>query len=182
MDNNLTRNISDADPMQIASIKGFAAGVVNVGIALVLGSSLPSAWILLEAAIVGFFGYGLSLVLFIRSLRLLGSARTGAYFSTAPFSGTTLSILFLHDPVNGNLLIAAALMAVGVWLHVTESHQHSHSHSQEEHEHLHWHDEHHQHEHKPGAPAGEPHSHWHRHEAVTHAHPHYPDTHHRHEH
>src|SRR6478609_9174636 len=37
IDNNLTRKVSGGDPVQIAAIKGFCAGVVNTVIALVLG-------------------------------------------------------------------------------------------------------------------------------------------------
>ncbi|MBX9685255.1 MAG: DMT family transporter [Candidatus Obscuribacterales bacterium] len=144
LDNNLTRNISDADPMQIAAIKGLVAGFVNVGIAL-LGTvrHLPGTLFLIEAGLVGFLGYGVSLVLFIKALRYLGTARSGAYFSTAPFAGAILSLLFLYEALTVNLLMAAVFMAIGVWLHLTETHEHQHSHVEEEHEHLHSHDEHH---------------------------------------
>jgi drug/metabolite transporter (DMT)-like permease len=182
LDNNLTRNISDADPVQIAATKGLVAGLVNCGIALACGNRLPHIAIFVGATVVGFLGYGVSLVLFIKALRYLGTARTGAYFSTAPFAGAIISLLLLHEPLTANLLVATAFMAFGVWLHLTESHEHEHSHPEEEHEHLHRHDEHHQHEHEPGIDAGEPHSHWHRHVPITHSHPHYPDTEHRHDH
>jgi drug/metabolite transporter (DMT)-like permease len=182
LDNNFTRNISEADPVQIAAIKGLVAGAVNAGMAFVYGSRLPNISILSEAAALGFMGYGLSLVLFIRALRHLGTARTGAYFSTAPFTGAILSVLILHEPITGQLVLAGCFMALGVWLHLTEAHEHEHSHPAEEHDHMHSHDEHHQHEHDPNISAGEPHSHWHKHVAITHSHPHYPDTQHRHEH
>lgn len=182
LDNNLTRNISDADPVQIAAIKGLVAGLVNCGIALALGSHLPSISILAGSAVVGLMGYGVSLALFIKALRYLGTARTGAYFSTAPFAGAILALLILHEPLTANLMAATGFMVFGVWLHLTESHEHEHSHPEEEHEHLHRHDEHHQHEHDPGIDLSEPHSHWHRHVSIAHSHPHYPDTEHRHEH
>lgn len=182
LDNNLTRNISDASPVSIAAIKGSVAGLINCTIALASGSTLPHLATLLESAVVGFFGYGISLVLFIKALRFLGTARTSAYFSTAPFAGAILSLLFLRESLTPSLGIATAFMLFGVWLHLTEKHEHEHSHPQEEHEHLHSHDEHHTHSHDGDAPAGEPHSHWHRHVALTHSHPHYPDTEHRHDH
>lgn len=182
LDNNLTRNISDADPMQIAAIKGLVSGSVNVGIALAIGNRLPGIATLIAAGAVGFFGYGVSLVLFIKALRYMGTARTGAYFSTAPFAGAILSLLFLHETLTINLLVATVFMAIGVWLHLTETHNHEHSHAEEEHEHLHSHDEHHQHEHGGEIISGEPHSHWYKHAAISHSHPHYPDTQHRHDH
>ena len=182
VDNNLTRKLSSADPVQIAMIKGLVAGITNVVLALLIGAHLPSLPELGGAAILGFFGYGVSLVLFVFGLRYLGTARTGAYFSTAPFIGAVLAVVLLHEPLTLKLLIAGALMALGLYLHLTEAHAHEHNHEALDHEHRHVHDEHHQHQHGPDDPVGEPHSHWHRHEPLRHKHPHYPDLHHRHGH
>jgi drug/metabolite transporter (DMT)-like permease len=182
IDNNLTRVVSSGDPVQIAAIKGAVAGVINVTLALILGASLPSWGPLIGATTIGLFGYGVSLVMFVLALRHLGTARTGAYFSTAPFVGASLSLLFLGESPTLVFWIAGSLMAFGVWLHVSEQHAHAHRHETLEHEHRHRHDEHHQHEHGPGWDGTEPHSHPHRHEPITHAHPHYPDMHHRHRH
>ena len=115
-------------------------------------------------------------------LRDLGTARTGAYFSTAPFAGAALGLLLLEEPLTWNLAVAAVLMAWGVWLHLTERHAHVHAHEPVEHTHEHEHDEHHRHAHAEPATQGERHTHPHRHEHLTHSHPHYPDSHHRHEH
>jgi len=123
-----------------------------------------------------------SLVLFVMALRHLGAARTSAYFSTAPFFGATMAVLVLGEPVTLPLVIAGALMGLGVWLHVSERHQHIHHHEPTTHSHAHTHDEHHQHAHGPEDPPGEPHMHEHRHAALVHAHSHMPDMHHRHRH
>jgi drug/metabolite transporter (DMT)-like permease len=181
-DNNLTRNVSAADPVQIAMLKGLCAGAFNTAIALAFGAKLPPAGTLAAIGLIGLFGYGVSLVLFVLALRHLGTARTGAYFSLAPFVGAAVSVLFLHEPMTTGFLIAGLLMTAGVWLHVTERHEHEHHHEPLEHEHLHTHDEHHRHSHAPDDPPGEPHSHPHRHEELEHSHPHYPDLHHRHGH
>src|SRR6201999_2785860 len=138
-DNNLTRKLSAADPLQITAIKGVIAGAVNLTIALASGAALPGAAVL-GAACVGLLGYGVSLVLFVLSLRGLGAARTGAYFSTAPFIGALLSLALFHDPVSLKLLSAAVLMGIGVWLHLSEQHAHEHEHEPLEHEHRHVHD------------------------------------------
>lgn len=182
IDNNLTRQISGSDPVQIAGVKGLAAGAVNLTLAMASGADLPSPPLLAGAAVVGFLGYGVSLVLFVLALRFLGTARTGAYFSTAPFIGALLAILMFAEPVTASLVAAAVLMGVGLYLHLVERHEHQHEHHPMEHAHRHVHDEHHQHEHGPDDPAGEPHTHWHRHERLVHKHPHYPDLHHRHDH
>jgi len=182
IDNNLTRKLSSADPVQIAMIKGLVAGSVNLGLALASGATLPPIGTVAATAIVGFLGYGVSLALFVLGLRHLGAARTGAYFSLAPFVGALLAVVVLGETVSLSLLCAGSLMGIGLWLHLTERHDHEHFHEAMEHEHRHRHDEHHQHDHAPGIDAGEPHTHWHRHEPLVHRHPHYPDIHHRHDH
>lgn len=180
LDNNLTRKVSLSDARQITMIKGMVAGATNTVIALTLGAPLPDVTFVLSAGLLGFFGYGISLVLFVVALRDLGTARTGAYFSTAPFVGAVVAISLLDEAVTVQLLIAGALMAVGVWLHLTEVHEHEHVHKAVEHTHAHVHDEHHDHRHDVTTEG--PHVHQHRHRPMRHKHPHYPDAHHRHDH
>lgn len=182
IDNNLTRKISGADPVQLSMIKGLVPGAVNLVIALALGASIPPAGAVTAALAVGFAGYGVSVALYVTGLRYLGAARTAAYFGTAPFIGAFIAVLMFAEPVTATLVASGALMALGVWLHLTERHQHAHAHERMAHEHMHRHDAHHQHEHGPHDPPGEPHSHWHEHGPLTHSHPHYPDLHHRHGH
>jgi drug/metabolite transporter (DMT)-like permease len=182
IDNNLTRKLSSADPVQITAIKGVVAGGANLGLALANGAHLPAAGGIAAAGVVGFFGYGVSLVLFVLALRNLGTARTGAYFSTAPFLGAALSLVLFRETPTLQLGAAAALMGLGVWLHLSERHEHEHVHEALEHEHRHAHDAHHQHAHGPTDPPGEPHTHRHAHAPIRHKHPHYPDLHHRHDH
>jgi drug/metabolite transporter (DMT)-like permease len=182
VDNNLTRKLSAADPVQIAAVKGVVAGAVNLALAFSKGAHLPDPAAVASAAVVGFFGYGVSLVLFVLALRHLGTARTGAYFSTAPFLGAALALILFREPVTVQLVGAAILMSIGVYLHLSERHEHDHAHEALDHAHRHVHDEHHQHAHDVGDPAGEPHTHAHRHTPIRHKHPHYPDLHHRHGH
>jgi drug/metabolite transporter (DMT)-like permease len=182
IDNNLTRMVSGGDPLQIAALKGVAAGTINVVLAIAQQAPWPGPAAMLTAGIVGVLGYGTSLVLFVLALRRLGSARTGAYFSTAPFVGALAAAVVLEEPLHWRTLIAAILMGAGVWLHLSERHEHEHQHEALEHTHAHIHDEHHRHPHAPGTPSGEPHSHAHVHEPLRHRHPHFPDLHHRHHH
>ena len=148
LDNNLTRKVSLADPLQIVEPKGldcrapsiwFAASRSAAAIAGHLGRH--------RGRVLGFLGYGASLALFVMALRHLGTARTGAYFSTAPFLGTAPRWSLLGEPITALLAIAGALMAVGVWLHLTEHHEHGHVHEAMAHAHPHVHDEHHRHAH-----------------------------------
>jgi drug/metabolite transporter (DMT)-like permease len=181
IDNNLTRKVSINDAMLVACTKGLIAGPLSVALALRYGAHLPVGTLLLRAGLLGFVGYGLSLTLFVLALRNLGTARTGAYFSLAPFIGAALA-LALGAPLTPTLIIAGLFMGAGVWLHLTESHAHRHRHASLEHEHSHVHDAHHQHPHDSNWNGQEPHSHSHLHEPIEHAHPHYPDVHHRHHH
>ena len=181
IDNNLTRKVSLTDATSIASIKGLAAGAVNLTLAIGIGAQMPPVRAVAGAMIVGLLAYGVSLALFVVALRHLGTARTGAYFSVAPFLGALLAVM-LGDAITPQLLVAGTLMAVGVWLHLSERHEHEHFHDALEHEHEHIHDEHHRHEHDPPVAAGARHTHRHRHEPTTHSHHHFPDAHHRHGH
>lgn len=182
LDNNFTRKVSLGDPLHIVELKGLIAGPVNLALGLWSGGHLPSPFTALVSGWVGFLGYGVSLALFVVSLRHLGTARTGAYFSTAPFLGALAAMLALHEPITAQLAAAGLLMGFGVWLHLTEAHEHEHEHEPIEHAHRHVHDAHHQHEHAPDDPPGEPHAHAHRHERVRHRHAHVPDMHHAHRH
>ena len=155
IDNNLTRNVSSADPVYVATFKGGVAGIANVAIARWLGSPWPDPAGLSAAALLGFGGYGVSLVLFVVALRHIGVARTAGYFSLAPFFGGALAVVVFRETVTLSLVGAGMLMAVGVWLLLTERHEHEH-----------WH----------GAPPGG------FHEGGRHTHPHYPDSDHRHGH
>jgi drug/metabolite transporter (DMT)-like permease len=182
LDNNLTRKVSAADADFIAGTKGLAAGTTNLALGLALGASLPSAAIAASAMAVGLIGYGISLVLFVLALRGLGSARAGAYFSTAPFLGAGIAIFAFHSPLPAGFWASALLMAAGVFLHLTERHSHRHSHEAMLHTHAHRHDAHHRHGHEFPWNGVEPHTHEHRHDGLTHDHAHYPDVHHRHRH
>ena len=158
IDNNLTRKVSASDALFIASSKGMVAGLANTLLALALGAVLPSAITILETMAVGLLGYGFSLVLFVLALRGLGTARTGAYFSTAPFVGALIALLVLGESTGPQFWIAVLLMGIGVWLHLTEKHEHEHEHGPLDFEHTH------------------------TRENIRHSHDHFPDIHHRHGH
>lgn len=182
IDNNLTRKVSASDALFIAGSKGLVAGSVNTALALSAGAFLPPWYMATSAMLIGLLGYGVSLVLFVLALRGLGAARTGAYFSTAPFIGATIAVLLFREPISILFLAAAGLMGIGVWLHLTERHEHEHTHEPLFHSHSHVHDEHHQHEHDFEWDGREPHTHPHQHAPITHSHRHFPDIHHRHRH
>ena len=180
LDNNFTRKVSLADASWIACVKGLAAGASNLLLAFLAGAALPGLGRTVAAMGVGLLAYGVSLALFVVGLRHLGSSRAGAYFSTAPFVGALFSVVCLSEPLSWPLAAAAVLMAVGIYLHLTEHHAHMHTHEALEHEHAHVHDEHHAHGHIPAVQGA--HSHRHTHEPMAHDHAHYPDVHHRHGH
>lgn len=182
VDNNLTRRVSGGDAATLACLKGLVAGAVNLALAVALNAPMPALTGWIGAGLLGFAGYGISLVLFIVALRNLGTARTGAYFSVAPFFGAALSIALLGERPGAAFWTAAGLMALGVWLHLSEHHEHPHAHEELEHTHEHMHDAHHRHGHDFPWNGSEPHVHRHRHARLTHAHPHFPDLHHRHGH
>ncbi|MBL8686458.1 MAG: DMT family transporter [Alphaproteobacteria bacterium] len=183
VDNNITRKISTANPLKIVAIKSLVAGSTNVGLAFLLGAQLFNSWApVLIGTIIGFVGYGLSILCFILGLRHIGTGRTSAAFALAPFIGVIFSIFFLGDTLSSPLILAGVLMFLGLLLHLTEHHAHEHRHESLLHQHQHVHDQHHQHPHQPEHAHGASHSHLHQHTPLLHSHPHYPDIHHRHNH
>lgn len=185
LDNNLTRKVALSDASWLAMVKGLAAGATNLLLGWSLGVPWPAWGVAASAALLGFISYGASLTLFVLALRQLGTARTGAYFSVAPFFGALLALGLLDEPLTGTLLLGGALMAIGVALHLTERHEHAHRHVPLDHDHEHTHgvgDDHHAHQHDSPVAPGTRHSHRHHHAGVTHSHTHFPDAHHQHDH
>jgi len=181
IDNNLTRQISDKNPIQITWIKGLVGGTISLGIALIMGKPIPLNFTLVFALLLGALSYGISLVFFIKALAGLGSSRTGAFFSLGPFVGALAAIVLLREWLGWIMFPALALMALGAWLISSEKHAHAHTHPAITHVHMHRHDDlHHLHKHPEGTP--EPHSHEHIHPELNHIHAHWPDTQHRHMH
>lgn len=168
--------VSAQDALFLAGGKVLVAGSINIALGLLLGAALP-AWTRALPA-----DADRPARLFVLALRGLGTARTGAYFSTAPFIGAAVAVLCFGEPTSTMLWLAVAPMAIGVWLHLTDRHEHEHTHKAMFHAHRHVHDELHQHDHDFEWDGTEPHTHPHRHAPVTHTHPHYPDIHHRHGH
>lgn len=184
IDNNFIRNISSKNPFCIVTIKGIVAGLFSLILATILKNQIPNLKIIIIAMIIGFFCYGLSIVLFVFAMRDLGSTRTSALFGTAPFIGSILSFILLGDIPNIMFFISLFIMIVGTVLLLKEEHLHNHIHELIEHEHRHNHDDgHHNHEHNDKQIIVEGyHSHVHMHNAIEHTHPHLPDIHHRHVH
>jgi len=182
VDNNLTARLSVKDPVAIALIKGLAGGTINLALAFWAGEVVwaPALW--LPGVALGAVSYGASLVLFIRAMRGLGAARSGAVLGVYPFFGAVLSVIFLKEPLTWPLAAAFFFMALGFYLVVSERHGHEHGHEALWHAHQHVHDDlHHGHRHGEEVMDG-PHAHAHVHAPERHSHEHLPDSHHRHIH
>jgi drug/metabolite transporter (DMT)-like permease len=182
LDNNLTQKISLRDPVAVARVKALGAAICLFTFVAARGNPLPRLSTVVLTLGLGVASYGLSLVLAVRAMRLLGAARQAAFFASAPFVGALLAIPLLGEKPGVEVGVAGALIVTGLFLLLSERHAHRHAHSEIEHDHVHVHDDHHVHEHDRGMPLTEPHSHMHRHPPLSHAHPHVPDVHHRHSH
>lgn len=182
IDNNLTQRLSIRDPFQIVAVKTGVAAVVNIGLALARGETLPGWGVLAGALALGASAFGVSILLDAYALRALGAAREAGVFATAPFAGALLAVPLLAERWTAGDVVAAVAMAAGVVLLVGARHDHEHVHDSLIHDHRHVHDDHHRHEHPGAVDGSEPHSHPHRHDPLVHAHPHVSDVHHRHPH
>jgi drug/metabolite transporter (DMT)-like permease len=120
IDNNLTRKVSSSDPVTIAMLKGLVAGTFNLSVAISIGADQADPRAIGAASLVGVISYGISNVLFVLALRELGTARTAAYYSTAPFFGALIALMVLREPMTTSFFSAAALMGFGVLLQLTQ--------------------------------------------------------------
>jgi len=114
-DNNLMRKIAHRSPFQVAGVKGFAAGVIDLILAVPFIAGSPRLAVL-GGLLVGVFSYGFCNVLWVLGLRYLGGARAGAYYSSAPFIGAIASVILLREGFTAYFVAASFAMAAGVWL------------------------------------------------------------------
>ncbi|MEO6744576.1 MAG: DMT family transporter [Caldimonas sp.] len=181
VDNTLSRAVAERDPGQVVMFKGGLGALATTVIAVGLGEGVPPLGPASALLAIGATGYGLSLRFYLLAQRAFGAARTGSVFAFAPFVGALLAYVIGDRAWSGWMLGGAALMVVGIVLHLAETHAHEHEHGEADHEHAHSHDDgHHGHSHRPEV-AGS-HSHRHRHAASRHTHSHVPDDHHTHQH
>jgi drug/metabolite transporter (DMT)-like permease len=181
VDNTLSRALADRDPGQVVMFKGVLGAAATALLAVAFGEPVPGLAAASALLAVGATGYGLSLRFYLLAQRAFGAARTGSVFAFAPFVGALFAFALGERSGSAWMLGGAALMVLGIVLHLAERHAHEHEHEALQHEHAHSHDDgHHMHRHDP-MPAG-PHSHRHGHEPIRHAHPHVPDEHHGHRH
>lgn len=117
LENNCTRKISSKDPLQIVLLKGIFSGTGSIIIGLTIGEKLQNIWSIFAVMLVGLIAYGLSIFFYVYAQRLIGAARTSAYYAIAPFVSTLLSIIIFHDIANPLIFsLALVLMAIGAWL------------------------------------------------------------------
>lgn len=121
VDANITARITTINPLEIVRSKGLIAGAFNLVVALLSGATFPTIDVTLWAMLTGFMCYGMSLVFFIESMRRLGAARATSLFATEPFIGAILCVIFLHEQLTFNLILAGILMSAGVALHLSDN-------------------------------------------------------------
>ena len=115
VENNCTRKLSSKDPLQIVLLKGIFSGLGSVGIGLCIGERITVMWSIFAVLAVGFVAYGLSIFFYVYAQRLLGAARTSAYYAVAPFIGPLLSLVIFRDVPPVTYFIALVLMLIGAW-------------------------------------------------------------------
>lgn len=116
LENNCTRKISSKDPLEIVLLKGIFSGFGSLIIGFVIGERITVLWAVFVALALGFFAYGLSIFFYVYAQRVLGAARTGAYYALAPFIGTVLSLIIFGEIPRANYFIALFLMIIGAFL------------------------------------------------------------------
>ena len=116
IENNCTRRLSSKDPLEIVLLKGIFSGLGSLIIGFVCGERVTSFWCIVAVLAVGFVAYGLSIFFYVHAQRLLGAARTSAYYAVAPFIGTVLSLLIFRQMPTYTYFVALGVMIIGAWL------------------------------------------------------------------
>lgn len=116
IENNCTRRLSAKDPLEIVLLKGIFSGLGSVVIGLIIGERITHFWSIFAVLAVGCVAYGFSIFVYVYAQRLLGAARTSAYYAVAPFIGVLLSLLIFKELPPYTFFVALGLMAVGAWL------------------------------------------------------------------
>jgi len=116
LENNCTRTLSSKDPLQIVLLKGIFSGGTTVILALCLGERACAWWSIPAVLAVGLVAYGLSIFFYVYAQRLLGAARTSAYYAIAPFIGAALSLAVFREWPSGHYILALTVMVAGAWL------------------------------------------------------------------
>lgn len=180
LDNTLTRPLAEREPLAVVAAKASLGTALTIVAAAIAGEPRPDAMAIVVLALCGATGYGLSLRLYLVAQRRIGAGRTGSVFALAPFVGAIVAVAIGDRIAGGWTVAAAALFALGVYLHVSEHHAHPHVHAAIDHDHLHRHDDDHHADHRHDPPFAGEHSHPHHHDALEHEHEHAPDLHHDH--
>ena len=116
IENNCTRKLSAKDPLEIVLLKGIFSGLGSVIIGLCIGERITTVWSVLAVLAIGCVAYGLSIFFYVYAQRLLGAARTSAYYAIAPFIGTLLSLVIFRELPQYTYFIALGIMVIGAWL------------------------------------------------------------------
>ena len=116
IENNCTRRLSGKDPLEIVLLKGIFSGLGSVVIGIVIGEGITHLWSVFAVLAVGCVAYGFSIFVYVYAQRLLGAARTSAYYAVAPFIGVLFSLIIFREIPPYTFFIALALMAIGAWL------------------------------------------------------------------
>lgn len=116
LENNCTRQIADKDPMQIVVVKGLGSGLGALIVALIIGEQFAAFGWLVATMALGFVAYGLSIYYYTYAQRVIGAARTSAYYAIAPFIGVILSMIILGERPDWLFFIALSIMLAGTWL------------------------------------------------------------------
>ncbi len=120
LENNCTSSLSDKDTRQIVMIKGLGSGAASFVISMIVGEKIPGFGDMLLIMLLGFLAIGLGVYFYVLAQSVIGAARTSSYYAVSPFIGVLLSLIIFREIPGVLFWIALLVMALGVYLNVTE--------------------------------------------------------------
>ncbi|MGB9002502.1 MAG: DMT family transporter [Nitrosotalea sp.] len=123
LDNNISKIAAQrVDISRLVQLKGLIGGSILFVFALAI--KIPVNITLMEIPnilLVGMVGFGISLYLFLHSLKRIGTVKTMLIYSTGTVFGLLFASTFLHEKIGWYQILAIALMLTGIYLVTKES-------------------------------------------------------------
>lgn len=121
LENNFTKKLSVKNPIQVVIVKGLGVGIGSYLVSWIIKEHQVGWQLTLWCLVLGFFAFGLSILMYVIAQRYLGAAKTSAYYAISPFLSVIISIIFLREKITIQFIIALILMVVGIGIVVKDS-------------------------------------------------------------
>jgi drug/metabolite transporter (DMT)-like permease len=118
LDNNICKIIvRRVDVSKLIQLKALIGGSILLGTVFILGIPFNiQREQLLPVVLLGVFGFAISLYLYLHSIKRIGVVKASSLLSLSAVFGLVFAIIFLHELISINQIIAISIMICGIQL------------------------------------------------------------------